>query len=142
MFVANACKVRGDIDCRRDPPDIRASENLTAHNIQRADTVSRSDQTSSVKDRSAAGTIHEAMHELAKLPAIHAAMEKAHGRVIGFQLITPTMTNEVANEELTSTIQTSRSDAAPMPDRRSLGQIPPLPRPKFLSALANFAMGE
>jgi Glycosyl transferase family 2 len=99
-------------------------------------------QTSPVKGRPAAGTIHEAMHELAKIPAIHAAMEKAHGRVIGFQLITPTATDEVMNDDLASAMQTTRSDAGLKSDRRSLGQIPPLPRPKFLSALANFAMGE
>jgi Glycosyl transferase family 2 len=99
-------------------------------------------ETSPAKDCPAAGTIHDAMHELAKISAIHAAMEKAHGRVIGFQLITPTETNEVMNDDLASAAQTMRSDAAPTSDRRSLGQIPPLPRPKFLSALANFAMGE
>jgi hypothetical protein len=99
-------------------------------------------QTSPAKDRPAAGTIHEAMHELAKVPAIHAAMEKAHSRVIGFQLITPTGTNETLAEEPASSLRTSRSDGAPTADRRSVGQIPPLPRPKFLSALASFAMGE
>lgn len=99
-------------------------------------------QTSPAQNRLAAGTIHEAMRDLAKLPAIHAAMEKAHGRVIGFQLISPTETTEPSTDDLASALQTMRSDAAPAADRRSLGQIPPLPRPKFLSALANFAMGE
>jgi hypothetical protein len=99
-------------------------------------------ETSPVKDRPATGTVHEAMRELAKLPAIHAAMEKAHSRVIGFQFITPIETAEPATGDLASALQTTRSDAAPTSDRRSLGRIPPLPRPKFLSALANFAMGE
>ena len=99
-------------------------------------------QTTPAKDRPAAGTIHEAMRDLAKLPAIHAAMEKAHNRVIGFQLITPTETIEPSTDDLASALQTTRSDAAPTSDRSSVGQIPPLPRPKFFSALANFAMGE
>jgi hypothetical protein len=99
-------------------------------------------ETSPTKDRPAAGTAHDAMRELGKLPAIHAAMEKAHRRVIGFQLITSTESAETPTNDLASAPQTTRSDAAQMSDRRSLGKIPPLPRPKFLSALANFAMGE
>lgn len=99
-------------------------------------------QTVPAKDRPAAGTMHEAMRELANLPTIHAAMEKAHRRVIGFQLITPTETMEPSTDKLASALQTSRSDAAPTSDGRSIGEIPRLPRPKFLSALANFAMGE
>jgi hypothetical protein len=99
-------------------------------------------QSSPANDRSATGTIQEAMCELAKLPAIHAAMEKAHSRVIGFQLILPTDTTGSPTNDGVSMLQASRTDAAPASDRRSVGQIPRLPRPKFLSALANFAMGE
>jgi hypothetical protein len=99
-------------------------------------------QTSPANDRPAAETIREAMRDLAKLPAIHAAMEKAHKRVIGFQIITPTETTGPSPDDLASALQTTRSDAAPTSDRRNLGHIPPLPRPKFLSALADFAMGE
>jgi hypothetical protein len=99
-------------------------------------------RTSPAKDRPAAGTHHEAMREMAKLPAIHAAMEKAHSRVIGFQLIAPIETSELPTDEVKSTLQTSRSDAAVTWDHRSVGRIPPLPRPKFLSAIANFAIGE
>jgi hypothetical protein len=69
-------------------------------------------------------------------------MEKAHSRVIGFQLIAPSTNPEAPSDELASDLQTTRSDAAPIRDRRNLGKIPPLPRPKFLSALANFALGE
>jgi hypothetical protein len=82
------------------------------------------------------------MHDLARLPAIQAAMEKAHKRVIGFQLITPSETVEPSADDLASALQTTRTDSAPTSDGRSLGKIPALPRPKFLSALANFAMGE
>jgi hypothetical protein len=98
-------------------------------------------ETSPTTDRPA-GTIHEAMRELAKLPAIHAAMEKAHSRVMGFQFITPLETAEPSTDDLASALQTMRSDAAAPRGQRGLGRIPRLPRPKFLSALANFAMGE
>jgi hypothetical protein len=99
-------------------------------------------QSSTVKDKPATGTVHEAMRDLAKLPSLHAAMEKAHSRVIGFQLIAPIADSEEPKDELASPLQTTRRDAALIGDRRNLGQIPPLPRPKFLSALANFALGE
>ncbi len=99
-------------------------------------------QTSPTNDRPATGTMHDAVRDLANLPAIHAAMEKAHGRVIGFQLILPTEVMETSTDELASARQTSRSDASPNSHQRGLGRIPPLPRPKFLSALANFALGE
>jgi hypothetical protein len=99
-------------------------------------------QTSPANDRSGASTIREGMRDLAKLPAVHAAMEKAHQRMIGFQLITPSEIAEASTDDLASALQTTRSDSAPISDRRSVGQIPPLPRPKFLSALASFAMGE
>jgi hypothetical protein len=99
-------------------------------------------QTAPAKDRPAAGTTHEAMGDLANLPAIHTAMEKAHSRVIGFQLITPIETTEASTDVLASALQISRRDAAPPTDGRNIGRIPRLPRPKFLSALANFALGE
>jgi hypothetical protein len=99
-------------------------------------------QSSPAHDRLATGDIHEAMGELANLPAIHAAMERAHSRVIGFQLITPTDTTGPLTDDATSALPASRTDATPTSDRRSVGHIPRLPRPKFLSALANFAMGE
>jgi hypothetical protein len=99
-------------------------------------------QTLPAKDRPATGTMHEAIRELANLPALHSTMEKAHSRVIGFQLITPTESIESSTDELAAALQISRSDAAATSDGRSIGQIPRLPRPKFLSALANFAMGE
>jgi hypothetical protein len=98
--------------------------------------------TSSHSDKPAGGMVHEAMRDLATLPASHAAMEKAHGRVIGFQLFTPPANVESPADELGSAKQTMRSDAAPAGDRGHLGKIPRLPRPKFLAALANFAIGE
>jgi hypothetical protein len=99
-------------------------------------------QTTPSTGRATTGALHNSMRELANLPAIHAAKEKAPSRVFGFLIIAPKETAELATDELASALQTTRNDAAPTPNRRSLGQIPPLPRPKFLSALANFAMGE
>jgi hypothetical protein len=99
-------------------------------------------QTGPASNRPASGGLHEAMRELANLPAIHAAMEKAHRRVVGFQLISPTATADNPTDNIPSALHTSRTDVAPNSTRRSVGQIPSLPRPKFLSALANFAMGE
>lgn len=99
-------------------------------------------QTSDAQDRPTTDGLQNAMRELANLPAIHAAMEKAHNRVMGFQLIAPAAAADGAADEPASPLRTSRSDAAPAADRNSVGQIPRLPRPKFLSALANFAMGE
>jgi hypothetical protein len=94
------------------------------------------------KDRDAGGAARDELRELGQMSTIHAAMEKAHGRVLGFQLITPATTMETASHVAPTPANTARRDAAPISDSRSIGQIPPLPRPKFLSALANFALGE
>jgi hypothetical protein len=85
--------------------------------------------------------------DFASLPAIHAAMENAHSRVLGFHWITPlTATDgdalEVTADELDMEMNLPRTDAAHAKRRTSMGQIPAFPRPKFLSALANFALGE
>jgi Glycosyl transferase family 2 len=84
--------------------------------------------------------------DFANLPAIHAAMERAHGRMIGFQIVTPIQTNgdEPIGDAPTGArapAKTSRTDAAP-DERPGIGRIPPLPRPKFLQAIAEFAFGE
>src|SRR5262249_3396247 len=100
------------------------------------------EQTAPPVDRPATDNLHNAMRDLATLPAIHAAMENAHRRVMGFQLIAAAEAANVVAEETASPLRTSRSDAPAVPDRNSVGRIPRLPRPKFLSALANFAMGE
>ncbi len=83
------------------------------------------------------------MSDLAKLPAIHAAMERAHGRLLGFQMVSPLPFDEAFAElgaaEATTTL---RSDAPRSQRNSGIGQIPSMPRPKFLTALANFALGE
>jgi hypothetical protein len=88
-----------------------------------------------------AGTLRDEVRELDQISAIHAAMEKAHGRVLGFQLITP-LDAALDDEPADAATRLSRNDSAPAMTRRGVGQIPQLPRPKFLAALANFAMGE
>src|SRR5204862_1836016 len=40
------------------------------------------------KDRPATGTMHDEIRDVTNLSTFHAAMEKAHSRVIGFQMVT------------------------------------------------------
>ena len=99
-------------------------------------------ETAPQMDRPTASSMQGAMRGLANLSTIHSAMERAHKRVVGFQMIAPSVSLEPPTCETAAAPATMRSDTAPAPGRRNIGQIPPLPRPKFLSALANFAMGE
>jgi hypothetical protein len=80
--------------------------------------------------------------DFANLPAIHAAMERAHGQVIGFQLVTVSPTDAASNDTSHESSGALRDDAQHFPHRVGVGQIPRLPRPKFLTALAEFALGE
>lgn len=79
--------------------------------------------------------------ELAQVRTTHDAMALAHERVMGFHLL-----ESKRGEETTATAaaaSTVRRDTKPRPgDRHSVGQIPPLPRPNFLSAIAEFTLGE
>jgi glycosyltransferase involved in cell wall biosynthesis len=75
---------------------------------------------------------------LADIGQTHAAMARAHSRLLGFQLLGPQA--EAADASLP--ILPQRADAAQVKPQPGVGQIPPLPRPKFLSALADFALGE
>ena len=101
-------------------------------------------------DKTEAGkpaTLKDQISDLANLPAIHAAMERAHGRLIGFQMVAPQQTDaafDAAFEEYDkpSAPTTLRSDSPNNSRAKGVGVIPPLPRPKFLTALANFALGE
>jgi glycosyltransferase involved in cell wall biosynthesis len=85
-----------------------------------------------------AGEPNCSVRELALVRATHDAMADAHGRVIGFHLLEPL--RETASE-IASPIVHSPSKPRPT-DRSGVGQIPPLPRPNFLSAMAEFALGE
>jgi glycosyltransferase involved in cell wall biosynthesis len=94
-----------------------------------------------VHNSDASSTVPSDICDLSNLPAIHAAMEEAHRRVIGFQIITPK--ENVADQDDLLTLP--RHDRASGPYRMAgagIGRIPTMPRPKFLSALTNFALGE
>jgi cellulose synthase/poly-beta-1,6-N-acetylglucosamine synthase-like glycosyltransferase len=82
-----------------------------------------------------------AIHDFAGLSSIHAAMERAHRRVLGFQLITREQSDIVTGAAATTNRDTMpRGGSQRQAD--GVGEIPSLPRPKFLSALAAFALGE
>src|SRR4051812_43501072 len=87
-------------------------------------------------------TTKNGARELAAVSSVHAALEKAHRPIVGFQMITPIEGDEAADTQLQPALRSSRADVATKNSRGDLGRIPPLPRPKFLSALANFALGE
>jgi Glycosyl transferase family 2 len=91
-----------------------------------------------------ATTQSEDICDFDNLPAIHAAMQEAHLRMLGFQLIAPALPKdrEQDAEFATAAPSVPRTDAAHGKSRSGVGQIPSLPRPKFLSALAQFALGE
>jgi Glycosyl transferase family 2 len=86
-------------------------------------------------------TLQTDICDFANLPAIHAAMERSHSRMIGFQLVAPMQANGADPIDATEPANSSRNDAAPR-QRPDIGRIPPLPRPKFLQAIAEFAFGE
>jgi hypothetical protein len=68
-------------------------------------------------------------------------MEEAHRRVIGFQMIAPK--EPIAeHDELLTLPRQDRSNGPYKMAGAGIGRIPTMPRPKFLSALTNFALGE
>jgi glycosyltransferase involved in cell wall biosynthesis len=92
-------------------------------------------------------TAHESQpHDVcdfANLPAIHAAMERAHGQLLGFHLIVPQLdTLDASCDDHVVPSDSPRTDRAHLTKPAGVGQIPRMPRPKFLSALAQFALGE
>jgi len=81
--------------------------------------------------------------ELAELPAVHAAMASAHQRLLGFHLLRPVRWDEAhRTADATGPAALARSKHERPARSADVGRIPPLPRPKFLSALAEFARGE
>jgi glycosyltransferase involved in cell wall biosynthesis len=80
--------------------------------------------------------------DFANLPAIHAAMEQVHNRVLGFQWLTPQPSEAVELLSDDADATAPRTDAPHFKRRSGMGRIPPLPRPKFISSLAEFALGE
>jgi glycosyltransferase involved in cell wall biosynthesis len=88
------------------------------------------------------------IRDLAAVRETHNAMALVHGRVMGFHLLEPLAADQNAPDEKSSPTPTAapttdRPVAKPRPsDRSGVGQIPPLPRPNFLSAVAEFTLGE
>jgi glycosyltransferase involved in cell wall biosynthesis len=83
------------------------------------------------------------LSDLTNLSAIHSAMERAHGRLLGFQMVEPLPFDEAFAEwQAPVAANTLRNDPARTSRPGSIGEIPVLPRPKFLRAIANFALGE
>jgi hypothetical protein len=81
--------------------------------------------------------------DFANLPAIHAALERAHGQLLGFHVIVPQSDSaELEVDDLVVASNAPRADDAHLSKQAGVGQIPQLPRPKFLSAIAEFALGE
>lgn len=81
--------------------------------------------------------------ELSGVRATHTAMAAAHQRVMGFHLLEPLAQDPKATPVPNAVPATNRPIAKPRPnDRSGVGQIPLLPRPNFLSALAEFTLGE
>jgi cellulose synthase/poly-beta-1,6-N-acetylglucosamine synthase-like glycosyltransferase len=89
-----------------------------------------------------AAAMQSAICDFANLPAIHAAMEQAHHRVLGFQWITPLPAELAEPLRERTNVSDERTVAPHFTRRASMGRIPALPRPKFLSAVAEFALGE
>lgn len=86
--------------------------------------------------------LQSAICDFANLPAIHATMEQAHSRVLGFQWLTPQPADLSEPLRERTGIGDERTVAPHFKRRAGMGRIPTLPRPKFLSALAEFALGE
>ena len=83
------------------------------------------------------------IRDLALVRATHDAMARVHGRVLGFHLLHPQRAAESAPVSPLAATSKVHTPSKPRPaDRSSVGQIPPLPRPNFLSAMSEFALGE
>jgi glycosyltransferase involved in cell wall biosynthesis len=83
------------------------------------------------------------LSDLTAVRATHQAMAAAHERVMGFHLLEPLAKDDAADAIIAAT--TDRKHRAPKPktaSRAGVGHIPPLPRPNFLSAIAEFTLGE
>jgi hypothetical protein len=87
------------------------------------------------------------IRDLASVRQTHNAMALVHGRVMGFHIVEPLTAEQLADDKSSPTPTvvpaTNRPATKPRPtDRTGVGQIPPLPRPNFLSAVAQFTLGE
>ncbi len=95
----------------------------------RKDTKPVAPTTASVKD-------------LGDVRALHETMAGAHQRVLGFQWVTPLRHDEPHADDATVPKQAAPATDTLSAEATGVGRIPPLPRPNFLSAIADFALGE
>lgn len=73
----------------------------------------------------------------------HTAVAAAHGRMLGFQIMSlESAVSMPAKVSETAVAKRPRTDLPHAVANGGIGQIPPLPRPKLLTALADFAFGE
>jgi hypothetical protein len=80
--------------------------------------------------------------DVSTLQLVHASMERVHRQAIGFQLLSASPTMEAQALNADSKAELPRSDASHVRKCAGVGRIPSPPRPKFFSALAEFALGE
>jgi hypothetical protein len=82
------------------------------------------------------------VNDLGDLRSLHESLASAHQRVLGFQWITP-LRHDVAHTAEEPSLAPTRGPADKrLAEPAGVGRIPPLPRPNFLSALAEFALGQ
>jgi glycosyltransferase involved in cell wall biosynthesis len=94
-------------------------------------------------DAADAATTRGPMSGLSNLTSMHTTMERAHGRLMGFQMIASAPVDAAFEDyEMTAATNSLRSDSPAATRKTGVGQVPPLPRPKFMRAIANFALGE
>lgn len=80
--------------------------------------------------------------DMTRLRSIHASMEDVHRQMIGFHLASVPHSRVAGATELAPKSELPRNEASHAKERAGVGQIPLLPRPKFLAALTDFALGE
>jgi glycosyltransferase involved in cell wall biosynthesis len=79
--------------------------------------------------------------DFANVSAVHRGMERAHQRLRGFQLL-PAMQYDDSGFDFPVRRREKQAGSTRDARQAGVGRIPSLPRPKFLSALTDFALGE
>ncbi|OHB75495.1 MAG: hypothetical protein A2W31_18985 [Planctomycetes bacterium RBG_16_64_10] len=83
------------------------------------------------------------INDLGDLRSLHESLAKAHQRVLGFQWVTPLRPDAAhTTDEPWAAPVSAPADKRLAAEPAGVGRIPPLPRPNFLSALAEFALGQ
>ncbi len=77
------------------------------------------------------------VEDLLRPSRTHAAMVAAHDRLRGFQVVEPDSSPYEAPRRSHQAVKST-----PPPARKGVGQIPVLPKPNFLGAVGDFALGE